>query len=227
MSDIKKLQAYFGLKFNDENLLVRALTHSSYANEAQTKSYERLEFIGDAVLDLAVGHYLFNNLDEPEGVLTKKRAQEVCEASLAAYARSFNLGKYLLLGRGEEKSGGREKPAILADAFEAFLGAVFLDKGFSEVYKILDKVVFPVIAANLNQEDSDYKSKLQELVQSDKRTLTYEIISESGPAHERKFIARVYMDDVIIMGEGEGKTKKDAEQNAAKATLDKLAETDK
>ncbi|MGI6392179.1 MAG: ribonuclease III [Candidatus Izemoplasmatales bacterium] len=227
MSDIKKLQAYFGLKFNDESLLVRALTHSSYANEAQTKSYERLEFIGDAVLDLAVGHYLFNNLDEPEGVLTKKRAQEVCEASLAAYARSFNLGKYLLLGRGEEKSGGREKPAILADAFEAFLGAVFLDKGFSEVYKILDKVVFPVIAANLDQEDSDYKSKLQELVQSDKRTLTYEIISESGPAHERKFIARVYMDDVIIMGEGEGKTKKDAEQNAAKATLDKLAETDK
>ena len=131
------------------------------------------------------------------------------------------------MGRGEEKSGGREKPAILADAFEAFLGAVFLDKGFSEVYKILDKVVFPVIAANLDQEDSDYKSKLQELVQSDKRTLTYEIISESGPAHERKFIARVYMDDVIIMGEGEGKTKKDAEQNAAKATLDKLAETDK
>jgi len=225
MSDIKKLQAYFKLKFNDESLLLRALTHSSYANETQTRSYERLEFIGDAVLDLAVGKYLFDNLDEPEGVLTKKRAQEVCEASLAGYARSFNLGEYLLLGRGEDKSGGREKPAILADAFEALLGAVFLDKGFSEVYKILDKAVFPVIAKTLHQEDGDYKSKLQELVQSDKRTLTYEIIHESGPAHDRHFQARVYMDEVIIMGEGEGKTKKEAEQNAAKATLDKLAET--
>jgi ribonuclease-3 len=222
---LKELQNRFKLQFHNEELLVRALTHSSYANECQTRSNERLEFIGDAVLDLAVGKYLFDNLAEPEGILTKKRAQEVCEASLAGYAKSFDLGKYLLLGRGEEKSGGRDKTAILADAFEAFLGAIFLDKGLEEVYKVLEKVVFPVISKNLYEEDDDYKSKLQELVQSDKRTLTYEIVRESGPAHDRKFSARVYMDDVIIMGEGEGKTKKEAEQNAAKATLEKLADT--
>ncbi len=120
-------------------------------------------------------------------------------------------------------SGGREKSALLADAFEALLGAVFIDKGYEETYKILEKVVFPVILKNLNKEDSDYKSKLQELVQSDKRTLQYVIVSESGPAHDKIFKARVYMDEDIMMGEGIGKSKKEAEQSAAKATLDKLA----
>ncbi|MGE0003217.1 MAG: ribonuclease III, partial [Candidatus Izemoplasmatales bacterium] len=202
-----------------------AMTHSSYANESNTRSNERLEFIGDAVVDLAVAKFLFEHLEEAEGVLTKKRAQEVCEASLHQYAESFDLGQYLLLGKGEEKNGGRHKPAVIADAFEAFLGAIFLDKGLQEVYKVLDKIVFPVIKRNLNQEDNDYKSKLQELVQSDKRTLNYTIISESGPAHDREFVSRVTMDDTIIMGEGMGKTKKEAEQNAARATLEKLAQT--
>jgi len=223
---LRELEMYFRLSFNDPGLLERSMTHSSYANEHNTKSNERLEFIGDAVLDLAVGKYLFEHLDEPEGILTKKRAQDVCEASLYEYARSFNLGQYLLLGKGEEKSSGREKPALLADAFEAFIGAIFLDKGFDEVYKVLNKVVFPLIRRTMNQEDNDFKSKLQELVQSDKRTLNYVIVSESGPAHDREFVARVYMDDVIIMGEGTGKTKKEAEQNAARMTLEKLAEAD-
>lgn len=219
----KELEAYFNLQFNNEALLERAVTHSSYANENNTMSNERLEFVGDAVLDLAVAKYLFENLAEAEGVLTKKRAQEVCEQSLYEYAKSFNLGDYLLLGKGEELSGGREKPALLADAFEALLGAIYIDKGFKETYKVLNKVVFPVIKKNLNKEDKDYKSKLQELVQSDKRTLEYVIVSETGPAHDKEFKARVYMDETIVMGEGFGKSKKEAEQNAAFATLEKLA----
>jgi len=224
MNKLRELERMFNLQFNKYELLVRSMTHSSYANENNTKSNERLEFIGDAVIDLAVGKYLFERINEAEGVLTKKRAQEVCEQSLFQYANSFHLGDYILLGKGEEKNGGRQKPAVIADAFEAFLGAIFLDKGLDEVYKVLEKVVFPVIDKNINQEDSDFKSKLQELVQSDKRTLNYEIISESGPAHEKEFVARVTMDDEkIIMGEGKGKTKKEAEQNAAKATLDILA----
>jgi len=223
---LSELEALFGLSFKNPDLLVRSMTHSSYANENNTKSNERLEFIGDAVIDLAVAKFLFQNIDEAEGVLTKKRAQEVCENSLYLYASSFNLGDYLLLGKGEEKNGGRKKPAVIADAFEAFLGAIFLDKGLDEVYKVLNKVVFPVIRKNIDQEDNDYKSKLQELVQSDKRTLQYQIISESGPAHDREFVARVTMDDEIIMGEGTGKTKKEAEQNAARETLDKLAKSD-
>ncbi|MDD3123347.1 MAG: ribonuclease III [Candidatus Izemoplasmatales bacterium] len=223
MNKLRELEHMFDLKFNNFELLTRSMTHSSYANENNTKSNERLEFIGDAVIDLAVGRFLFENIKEDEGVLTKKRAQEVCEVSLSNYARSFNLGDFLLLGKGEEKNGGKEKPAVLADAFEAFLGAIFLDKGLDEVYKVLNKIVFPVIRDNINQEDNDYKSKLQEFVQSDKRTLNYQIISESGPAHQKEFVARVYMDDEIIMGEGTGKTKKEAEQNAAKATLEKLA----
>ena len=175
--DIRELEKLFNLKFNDFKLLERALMHSSYANENNYKSNERLEFIGDAVLDLAVAKFLFDHLEEAEGVLTKKRAQDVCEQSLYEYARSFNLGDYLLLGKGEEMSGGREKPALLADAFEALLGAIFIDKGYEETYKVLNKIVFPVIKKNLDKDDKDYKSKLQELVQSDKRTLEYRIVS--------------------------------------------------
>ncbi|MFO7969131.1 MAG: ribonuclease III [Bacillota bacterium] len=223
---LKELEALFDLSFNDKKLLKRAMTHSSYANENNTLSNERLEFIGDAVLDLAVAKYLYDKIPEAEGVLTKKRAQEVCELALVDYAKSFNLGKYLLLGKGEELSLGRSKPGILADAFEAFLGAIYIDKGLQETYKVLNKVVFPHVRNNLDKDDTDFKSKLQELVQSDKRTLHYEIISETGPAHEREFVARVYMDEVIVMGEGTGKTKKEAEQKAAFSALKKLADTD-
>jgi len=223
-NNLKDLEAFFGLNFKNFDLLVQAVTHSSFANENNTISNQRLEFIGDAVLDLAVGRFLYEEmLGEDEGVLTKKRAQEVCESSLFAFAQTFNLGKYLLLGRGEEKNQGREKPAVLADAFEAFLGAIFLDRGLDEVYKVLNKIVFPTIKKTLGEANNDYKSILQELVQSDKRTLAYEIISETGPAHDRSFIARVMMGGGIIMGTGEGKTKKEAEQDAARNTLDILA----
>lgn len=225
--DLRELEQYFDLKFNNFSLLERAMTHSSFANENNKISNERLEFVGDAVLDLAVAKFLFDKLDEAEGVLTKKRAQEVCEQSLFEYAKEINLGDYLLLGKGEEMSGGREKPALLADAFEALLGAVYIDKGYKETYKILNKIVFPTILKNIDEEDNDYKSKLQELVQSDKRTLEYKIVSETGPAHNREFTARVYMDEFIIMGEGSGKSKKEAEQNAAKSTLKKLAKSNR
>ncbi|MFW5794419.1 MAG: ribonuclease III [Bacillota bacterium] len=224
---LEDLEALFDLSFNNVNLLKRAMTHSSYANENNTLSNERLEFIGDAVLDLAVAKFLYDSIPEAEGVLTKKRAQEVCELALVDYAKSINLGEYLLLGKGEELSLGRSKPGILADAFEAFLGAIYIDKGFEETYKVLRKVVFPHVKNNLDKDDTDYKSKLQELVQSDKRTLHYEIISETGPAHNREFVARVYMDEVIVMGEGIGKTKKESEQKAAFSALKKLADTEK
>lgn len=222
---LKELEDIFQLKFNNINLLERALTHSSYAYENNTLSNERLEFIGDAVLDLAVGKYLYDRIPESEGILTKKRAQEVCEDALVRYAKSFDLGKFLLLGKGEELSQGRSKSGILADAFEALLGAIYIDKGIEETYKVLNKVVFPFVKKDLDKDDDDYKSKLQELVQSDKRSLRYEIISEKGPAHDREFVARVYMDDSIMMGEGYGKSKKEAEQKAAFSALRKMAET--
>lgn len=220
---LRMLEKKYQLQFVNFDLLVRAMTHSSFANEHDTLSNERLEFIGDAVLDLTIGRFLFDHLNVDEGVLTKKRAQEVCEQSLAQFAKNMKLGEYLLLGKGEEKSGGREKQAVLADAFEALIGAVFLDQGLDRVYNILNIVVFPEIKKTLYNDDNDYKSKLQELVQSDKRTLEYPIVSETGPAHDKTFIVRVIMDGNIIMGEGKGKSKKEAEQQAAKVTLERLA----
>jgi ribonuclease-3 len=225
--DLSGLEKLFNLSFNNKGLLVRAMTHSSYANENNTLSNERLEFVGDAVLDLVVGKYLYEHIPEAEGILTKKRAQEVCEDALVDYAKSFNLGDYLLFGKGEELSMGRTKPGILADAFEAFIGAIYIDKDIEETYKVFKKVVFPHVKADLDKEDADFKSKLQELVQSDKRTLRYDIVSETGPAHNRLFVSRVYMDETIVMGQGKGKTKKEAEQKAAFSALKKLADNEK
>ncbi|MBN2605067.1 MAG: ribonuclease III [Bacilli bacterium] len=220
---MEKLEDFFGLNFDNKLLLQTALTHSSYANENNCESNERLEFIGDAVLDLLMGKYLYQtNKDYNEGDLTKKRAKNVCESALVEYAKECNLKEFLLLGKGEEKSGGRERVALQADAFEALLGAVFIDKGLNETYKIFDKVVVPVILEEREENFVDYKSYLQELVQSDKRSLEYRIVSETGPSHDRTFVTRVYMDE-ILMGEGTGKSKKEAEQNSAEMALKKLA----
>ncbi len=218
-----ELEKFFELDFINKDLLKTALTHSSYANEHGCQSNERLEFIGDAVLDVLMGKYLYlENDDYNEGDLTKKRAKHVCESALVEYAKACNLKKYLFLGKGEEKSHGRDRVALQADAFEALIGAVYIDKGIEETYKIFNKVVIPVM--NNNKEDNfvDYKSHLQELVQSDKRSLKYRVISESGPSHNKLFTTRVYMDE-ILMGEGTGKSKKEAEQNAAEMALKKLA----
>jgi len=220
---MKRLETYFELDFKDKDLLKTALTHSSYANENNCPSNERLEYVGDAVLDLLMGEYLYityplNN----EGDLTKKRAKNVCESALVEYAKECNLKKYLRLGKGEEKSGGRDRTALQADAFEALIGAVYMDKGLLETRKIFDKVVVPIVEDDREDNFVDYKSYLQELVQSDKRTLEYKIVSESGPSHSKVFQTRVYMDE-ILMGEGTGKSKKEAEQNAAEMALKKLA----
>ena len=220
---MKKLLEFFDLTMDDTALLETALTHSSYANEHHTESNERLEFIGDAALDLVVGKYLYETHKEyREGELTKRRARYVCEAALVDYAKACDLGAYLRLGHGEEKTGGRERAALLADAFEAFVGAVFLDQGLNDVEKIADKVVYPLIEEDRSQDFTDYKSHLQELVQSDKRSLEYRIVSETGPSHNKTFVTRVYMDD-ILMGEGIGHNKKEAEQHAAAIALKKLA----
>ncbi len=220
---LKELEAFFGLDFNNKSLLKTALTHSSYANEHGYESNERLEFVGDAVLDVVMAKYLYEeNKHYNEGDLTKRRARFVCEAALVEFAKACNLGDYLLLGRGEEKSGGRERHALLADAFEAFIGAIFLDKGFEEVYKVVNKVVFPLIDKEEKDDFIDFKSHLQELVQSDQRHLSYEVVSEKGPSHNKFFTVNVYMDD-ILMGQGSGSTKKSAEQHAAEEALNKLA----
>lgn len=215
------------LNFNNYDLLENALTHSSFVNEHRTDNFkdnERLEFLGDAVLELAMSQFLFKSFDDmSEGDMTKMRAQYVCEPALEKYAINIKLGDYLRLGKGEEISGGRNRPAILADAFEAILGAIYLDLGFDRVYQFLEEVTFPLINDGKKVVIEDYKSKLQELVQTDNsRSVRYEIVSESGPAHNKTFISEVYMDD-IKMGVGEGRSKKEAEQNAAKVALEKNA----
>jgi len=220
---VKELENFFGLNFKNKQLLETALTHSSYANENHKESNERLEFVGDAVLDLIIGKYLYEeNKHYNEGDLTKKRAKYVCEAALVEYAKACNLGASLLLGHGEEKTGGRNRNALLADAFEALVGAIFLDKGLKEVYKVTDKVVIPLVKEDKEENFIDFKSHLQELVQSDHRQLEYKVHDESGPSHNKTFTIRVYMDE-ILMGEGKGHSKKEAEQNAAEIALKKLA----
>ncbi len=220
---MERLEEYFNLSFKNKQLLKTALTHSSYANEHNCESNERLEFMGDAVLDVMMGKYLFEKYPKfNEGNLTKTRAKNVCESALVEYAKVCELNKYLLLGKGEEKSGGRNRTALQADAFEALIGAVYMDKGFEECYKIFNKVVVPLVEEDKVDNFVDYKSYLQELVQSDKRSLEYKIVDEQGPSHNKTFVTRVYM-DAILMGEGKGKTKKEAEQNAAEMALKKLA----
>ena len=217
---VKEFEDLIGYHFNNINLLKEALTHSSYANEHNLKSNERMEFLGDAVLELAMSKHLYSIIDLDEGVLTKTRAKAVCEEALDLYADKINLNKYILLGRGEENSGGRQRPAIIADAFEAILGAVFLDGGFDMAFKVVEKFIIPYFNEIL--QFKDYKSILQEKLQSEKRNIKYVIIREDGPPNNKTFEAAVYMDD-ILMGKGIGKTKKDAQQNAAKKALEKEA----
>lgn len=216
---VSEFEGVIEYKFKDVNLLKEALTHSSYANEHGLKSNERMEFLGDAVLELAMSKHLFNAIDLDEGVLTKTRAKAVCEEALDLYASKINLPKYIMLGKGEENSGGRQRPAIIADAFEAVLGAVFLDGGFEAAFEIVKKFIIPFFK---ELQFKDYKSILQEKLQSEKRNIRYEIIKDFGPANNKTFEAAVYMDD-ILMGTGVGKTKKEAQQQAAKSALAKEA----
>ncbi len=222
MNKINELAQKLSLNFLDNKLLKEALTHSSYANENGGECNERLEFLGDAVLELCMSKHLIKTEKIDEGAMTKKRAQSVREEALVIYAGHLQLSQYILLGNGEEKTGGRERPAIIADAFEAVLGAVFETFGFDKTYEVFEKIVLPYAKEVLIIKD--YKSHFQELVQADKRSISYEIENEEGPSHDRTYTAIVKM-DTIIMGRGSGKSKKDAEQEAAKKALDKLADS--
>lgn len=219
---MKKMTLFekYKIKTDHKELYERALTHTSYANEAGTVSYERLEYLGDAVLELIMSEYLYNKTDYPEGEMTKMRANYVCEEALYNYSLTLGLNEFLLLGVGEEESGGRMRKAIVADIFEAFIGAMFLDKGLDEVKKFVYKNVVPIIEEGKLSFLHDYKSTLQEFVQTDKRSLEYEIIDEKGPAHNKTFTSVVKIDGRIY-GTGTAHSKKEAEQAAAADALAK------
>ena len=197
-----------------------AFTHTSYANEHSVESYERLEYLGDAVLELIMSEYLYLKNFDGEGKMTKLRAHYVCENALYEYSLHLGLNKHILLGKGESENGGNLRKAIVADIFESFIGALFLDKGIVVVKDFIYKYVIPIIENKEIDFFDDYKSVLQELVQTDKRSLEYIVINEEGPAHNKTFTVQVKLDDVIY-GIGSAHSKKEAEQNAAKDALKK------
>lgn len=211
-----------GLKYNNINLYEQALSHTSYANEENVVSYERLEFLGDAVLQLIISEYLYLNNQEQEGILTKLRANYVCEEALNEYGNELGINEYIRLGKGEIESGGRYKKVIVADVLEAFLGAIFLDQGFESVKKFIYEQIIPMIENSKIHLVTDYKSLLQELVQTDKRSLEYVLINEEGPAHQKKYTVIVKIDN-IVYGKGMAGSKKGAEQRAAEDALKKSA----
>lgn len=222
------LEERLGHRFMDEHILSRALTHSSYAHESHTeeiKDNERLEFLGDAVLDLAVGHLLmerFKNADE--GELSQARSAVVSEATLARAAQEIDLGRWLKLGKGEEQTGGRTKPSLLADAYEAMIAAVYLDGGFDAALATVRLLLESKITDAMSGESQDPKSRLQELLQKElKIRPEYRLLDEKGPEHKRRFVVAVYLQDRCL-AEGEGFTKKEAEHRAAKQVLDALQE---
>ncbi|KOO49314.1 ribonuclease III [Viridibacillus sp. FSL E2-0187] len=215
-----------GLHFDNASLLYNAFTHSSYVNEHRRKLFEdneRLEFLGDAVLELSVSKFLFLKFPKmSEGELTKLRAAIVCEPSLVIFANELNFGKYVLLGKGEELTGGRERPALLADCFEAFVGALYLDQGLETVVGFLERVVYPKVEIGAFSHVMDFKSQLQEMVQqANSGVLQYEIINENGPAHNRTFVSHVLLNEREL-GVGHGKSKKEAEQRAAQSAMIEL-----
>ena len=199
-----------------------ALTHTSYANEHGLESYERLEYLGDAVLELVMSEYLYKNTDKEEGEMTKLRAHYVCENALYEYSMDLGLEKYLRLGHGELKENGRYKKAIVADIFESLMAAIYLDLGFSTVRRIILEVIVPYIENPKINFFNDYKSALQEYVQAEQDTIHYQLIDEEGPSHDKTFTVEVEIDN-IIYGIGIGQSKKEAEQEAAKSALEKLA----
>jgi ribonuclease-3 len=213
------------LEINPKNMALyeQAFTHSSYAYEHEgVSNYERLEFLGDAVLELIMSDYLYKTQNIGEGQMTRMRAAYVCEGALYEYALSLKFNEYVKLGHGEKQSGGAFRKAILADVFEAFLGATYLDQGIDKVKEIIDMVVIPMIESEDDYLFKDYKTMLQELVQTDKRVVVYELVKEVGPPHDKLFTIIVKVDG-IKYGEGSAKSKKEAEQEAALDALKKQA----
>ncbi|EFX94150.1 ribonuclease III [Streptococcus sanguinis] len=226
MENLKKaLLEQFDLVFSDETLLETAFTHTSYANEhrlLKISHNERLEFLGDAVLQLIISEYLYTKYPKrPEGDLSKLRSMIVREESLAGFARDCQFDHFIKLGRGEEKSGGRNRDTILGDLFEAFLGALLLDKGVEAVKSFLYQVMIPKVEAGDFERVTDYKTKLQELLQINGDVeITYQVVSETGPAHAKNFEVAVLING-RKSGQGQGRSKKLAEQEAAKNAFEK------
>ena len=218
------LEERIGYRFRDRALLKQAMTHSSFTNEQKIRraqNYERLEFLGDAVLDLVSSEFLFREHSQmSEGELTKKRASMVCEPSLAFCARDLDLGKFILLGRGEEGTGGRARDSIVSDVMEAVIGAIYLDGGMEPAKIFINRFILSDLEDK--QLFYDSKSNLQELIQGKlKKEFHYELCSESGPEHNKVFCVAVYMEEKLL-GTGEGRTKKAAEQQAAYQALLRL-----
>lgn len=220
---MKALEENLKYCFKDKNLLCNALTHSSFANEVRngSTSNERLEFLGDSVLSVIVSDYLYKQFSSlPEGELTKLRASLVCEKSLCGFSRELELGKFLKLGKGEDKGGGRERDSILADAFEAVLAAMYLDGGMEVARKHVMNFVLRELKSNKEEVFKDYKTALQEIIQRNpEESVTYILTGESGPDHNKVFEVEVHLNSNVI-GCGRGKSKKQAEQMAAKEALE-------
>jgi len=227
--DAKELMQKIGYEFKNEEYLEEALTHRSYSNETEKDrrfNNEKLEFLGDAVLELTISDWLFRQFPHfQEGQLTKLRAQIVCEDSLSLLSKECSLNEYLLLGKGETLSGGREKPAILCDVFEAFIGALYLDKGVNEVQRYLNLVVIPKIKNGRYELITDFKTELQEYLQQNGPVhIRYELVKEDGPSHDKIFTVQLIVDGKKYKT-ASGKTKKAAEQMAAKLTMEELTKS--
>lgn len=226
----KHIDNIFNIQFNNNELLYIAFTHSSYANDHRDKDFqhlERLEFLGDAVIELIVSDFLYKKFEKlPEGQLTKMRAAAVRAETLAELAVESSLPQFILLGKGEEQSNGRERISLLCDVFEAFIGAIYLDQGINNARTVLEKLLFPKINAGDFSHGMDYKTALQEWMQQDGVVqIEYQVIDTSGPDHAREFLVEVKIEG-DSMGIGSGSSKKRAEQNAAKVAYENLVSTD-
>ncbi|MCK8816924.1 ribonuclease III [Natroniella sulfidigena] len=224
---VKKLEQEIEVEFENEELLKRALTHKSYSNENRNqnlKNNERLEFLGDAILDLVISEYIFDKYSEhPEGELAKIRSVVVSAPVLAEKSKEINLGNYLLLGKGEEITGGRKRDSILADAFEALVGSIYLDQGLETVRKfILELLTADIMTVEAGEHIQDYKTLLQELIQQNSNSRPeYSVVKEEGPDHNKEFTVQVIFEDEVL-GVGIGSSKKEAQQKAAKNAIKKI-----
>ena len=222
MRKTEEFENIIGYTFKNKELIEQALSHSSYANEKKRAggSNERLEFLGDSVLSIVVSDYLYKNINVPEGELTKMRASLVCEKSLFVFAQQIELGEFLHLGKGKENTGGRERPSILADAFEAVIAAIYLDGGMKAAAKHILRFMPDDIKRTKKPVLSDFKTLLQEVVQKNpEEKVEYVLIGEEGPDHNKRFVVEVCLNSQVI-GKGKGKSKKEAEQLAAKEALE-------
>ncbi|MCI1904059.1 ribonuclease III [Enterococcus hirae] len=223
---LEELKTEYGIVFEHVDLLELAFTHSSFVNEHRNlalEDNERVEFLGDAVLELLISRYVYDHYpDLPEGKLTKIRSAIVREESLAKFAQECHFDRYIRLGNGEEANGGRKRPSLLCDLFESFLGALYLDQGLEKALEFIKQVIFPKIESGMFEQEMDYKTRLQEILQHQGDVnIAYQIVGEEGPAHERTFSTEVIADGKVL-GLGTGKSKKAAEQDAAKLAIRKL-----